>query len=213
MSAAVIKPAATARLTTLENVRMDLGGMLGAADDPRVERFIDQASATAASFCHRTFGRQVYRERIDLRPYWSDREIVLSAGPLNRILSVTRDGVLLDSAQYLGDGSSIVRYEGEHRCCWYGRSMVVEYEAGWLLPGEKVGTEFGLAPGLPADIEKAVIQLIGVAISEAGRDMTVKSDTVEGIGSRQYYVQGASASLPHPAAEAVLMQHKLLVLV
>jgi hypothetical protein len=209
----VVTAAKSRRLTTLENVRIDLGGMLGAVDDPRVDRFIDQASATAATFCHRTFGRQIYRERIDLGPHWSSEEIVLSASPLNRILSVTRDGMLLDSGQYLGDGSSIVRYEGEHRCCWYGRTMIVEYEAGWLLPGEEVGTTFTGEVPLPADIEKAVIQLIGVAISEAGRDMTVKSDTVEGIGSRQYYVQGASATLPHPAAEAALMQHQALVLV
>ena len=212
MSVSVITPASARGLTTTQNARGDLGLSAGAPTEVQLQRWIDQASVTAAAFCRRTFGRQVYRERIDLGQHWSSEGIVLCAGPVNRIISVTRDGALLDSGQYFGDGSSIVRYEGDHRCCWYGRTMTVDYEAGWLLPGEDVGTTFTGDVPLPADIEKAVIQLIGVAISEAGRDMTVKSDTVEGIGSRQYYVQGASATLPHPAAEAALMQHQALIL-
>lgn len=213
MNVIVITPAANARLTTIANVRADLGLAEAKWSDEKVGRLIDQASATAARVCMRTFGRQVYRERIDAQPYWSSFEIVLAESPVTEIKSVSRDGSVLDVGQYETDGTRIFRVESGHRCCWYGRSLVLEYQAGWLLPGEEPGTAFGPALALPADIEKAVIQLIGVSVSEAGRDMTVKSDQVEGIGSRSYYVQGASASLPHPAAEAALMQYRNLRLV
>ncbi|MBA9066989.1 hypothetical protein FHR71_000719 [Methylobacterium sp. RAS18] len=57
-------------------------------------------------------------------------------------------------------------------------------------------------------VERAVIQLVGAAVSASGRDMMVRSEDVEGVGSFSYYVQGASAALPHPEAEATLAQYR-----
>ena len=220
MNISVITPAASKRLTTLENAALDLGLALGTASDGQIVRFIDQASATAASFCRRTFGRETVRERFEIdwrRRCEEDEGLLLSCAPAVRILAVKVDGLTLAPSAYeLAEQPAhpvslfYLRHlvDGEPRA-WIGRAVTVEYEAGWLLPGESRGEPATTtAPDLPADVERAVIQLVGAAASASGRDMMVKSEDVEGVGSFSYYVQGASAALPHPEAEATLAQYR-----
>ena len=215
-------PARTGRLISLEDVRIDLGLAADKPTDPKLARMVDQASAMAASFCERTFGRQIYRERILSMPV---EGTILSVGPVNRIISVGIQGgaVFPEDDYLLREGRLLLTYgagagigDGSAYNLWHSLrpALVVEYEAGWLLPEDPEDDEIftGTTP-LPADIERAVIQLIGVAVSEAGRDATVKSDTVEGVGSRSFYVQGPNARLPHPAAEAALEHHRIVSLV
>lgn len=218
MSITVIKAATTARLTSLENVCIELGKETGTALDRRIDRFIDNASAMAASYCERTFGRAIYRERLLSVP--ADGKI-LTAGPVNRIISVgIQGGAVYGEGDYLlsdgklllthgatggmGDGSAWNLYRSLQP------ALIVEYEAGWVLPEEKAGDVFTGVEPLPYDIERAAIQLVGVMLSESGRDATIKEDTVEGVGSRSFYVQGTNARLPHPGAEAALEHHRVV---
>ncbi|CAO4178881.1 hypothetical protein [Methylorubrum populi] len=221
MSVTVITPAKARDLTTPANVRADLGLSDSAPTGEQIGRFIAQASTLAASFCRRTFGRETVRERFESD--WSrcrdeDAEgLLLSRAPAGRILFVKVDGLELAPASYevVEQPAHPVSLfylrhliDGEPRA-WIGRAVTVEYEAGWLLPGEtRDNSGTTTAPDLPADVERAVIQLVGAAISVAGRDAMVKSETVEGVGSTSWYVQGASASLPHPEAEATLAQYR-----
>jgi hypothetical protein len=220
MTASIIKRAASARLTTVEGVCLDLGRPLGTPADRQIDRFIDQVSGTVAAFCRRTFGRQIYCERIDEIP--ADG-LDLQHAPLNRIVSLgvrggarfVEDAYLISDGKLLLTGGSSAGGDISAFTVWHARlpALIVTYEAGWLLPGEVVGDDFTGDTPLPAEIERAAVQLVGVSLSEAGRDATIKQDSVEGIGSRSYYVQGASASLPHPAAEATLLRHQMPVLV
>lgn len=213
MSVTVITPAEAKRLTTVENVRSDLG--LKSDDPPSavIERFIDQASARAASFCRRRFGREAVRERIKLHGAATspDGGLLLSCEPVGAITSLSLDGVVLLPGAYEA-GERFVHFlsDGERRC-WRGRLVVIEYEAGWLLPDEDRGSS--TAPDLPADIEHAVIQLVGASLSAVGRDMMLKSENVDGVLSQSWYVQGAAAALPHPEAEAILSQYRRPVFV
>ncbi|KQP61064.1 hypothetical protein [Methylobacterium sp. Leaf108] len=215
MSVTVIIPATAKRLTTVANVRGDLGLTEGAAVEAQVLRWIDQASQQAATYCRRVFGRETVRERIDLCRHGSvteDGGILLDRSPVVSIMSVKVGGTLQASGAYATDGRVLYRMEGDERRCWTGRDVVVQYEAGWLLPGEERGEpSTTTAEDLPADIERAVIQLVGVSVSVAGRDATIKSESVEGIGSRDFYVQGANAALPHPEAEATLSQYRRML--
>lgn len=215
MSVTVITPATAKRLTTLENVCLDLGRTLGTEADRQIERFINQASQQAATYCRRTFGRETVRERFDLCRPGAIGEcggILLDRSPVVSIASVKAGGLLLAPDAYVTDGRMLYRMDGDDRRCWSGRDLIVQYEAGWLLPGEARGNPATTtAEDLPADIERAVIQLVGVAISASGRDMMVKSEDVEGIGSTSWYVQGANAALPHPEAEATLAQYRRLM--
>ncbi|MBN6819522.1 hypothetical protein JRF84_07955 [Methylobacterium organophilum] len=217
----VLTPAATARLATPADVRLDLGLAEGTPPDAALLRRIDQASADVVRVCQRTFGRQIYRERIHSLP----REgFVLSAGPVNRIISLSiMGGAAFAPEEYLlandtlrltygGSGGGIGDGSAYNLWCSLRPTLVVDYEAGWLLPGEEVGEDFTGATPLPADVEKAVIQLIGVAMSESGRDMTIRSENVQGVGSTTYNVQGAGSALPHPGAEAALQPYRMLAL-
>jgi hypothetical protein len=221
MSVSVITPAKVRNLTTVANVRADLGLFGATPTSEQIGRFIAQASATAASFCRRTFGRETVRERFEIdwrRRCDEDAEgLLLSRAPAIRILAVKVDSLTLTPSAYelteqpahpvsLFYLHHLV--DGEPRA-WAGRAVTVEYEAGWLLPGEERGDpDETTAPDLPPDVERAVIQLVGAAASASGRDMMVKSEDVEGVGSFSYYVQGASAALPHPEAEATLAQYR-----
>ncbi|MBC3640802.1 hypothetical protein H8J56_26980, partial [Klebsiella sp. Kps] len=66
MSATIIAPPASTRLTMAANARGDLGLPATAPTDAQLERWIDQASAQASTFCRRVFGRATYRERFDI---------------------------------------------------------------------------------------------------------------------------------------------------
>lgn len=221
MRVTVIKSATARGLTTAAAVRADLGLPDGLPADEQIGRWIAQASATAASFCRRTFGRETVRERfeIDWRRRCDDDAdgLLLSCAPVVQIASVKVDGLTLAPSAYeIAEQPAhpvslfYLRHlvDGEPRA-WMSRAVTVEYEAGWLLPGEERGDPATTtAPDLPADVERAVIQLVGAAASASGRDMMVKSEDVEGVGSFSYYVQGASAALPHPEAEATLAQYR-----
>jgi hypothetical protein len=221
MSVSVITPAKVRDLTTVANVRADLGLFGAMPTSEQIGRFIAQASATAASFCRRTFGRETVRERFEIdwrRRCDEDAEgLLLSRAPAIRILAVKVDSLTLTPSAYelTEQPAHLVSLfylrqivDGEPQGL-AGRAVTVEYEAGWLLPGETRGDPATTtAPDLPADVERAVIQLVGAAVSASGRDMMVKSEDVEGVGSFSYYVQGASAALPHPEAEATLAQYR-----
>ncbi len=217
MSVTVITPATAKRLTTTENVRGDLGLAADAPAEAQLQRWIDQASQQAATYCRRAFGRETVRERFDLACAGVVGEcggILLERWPVVSITSVKVGGMLTAPEAYATDGRMLYRMEGGERRCWYGRDVVVQYEAGWLLPGEARGNPpTTAAEDLPADIERAVIQLVAVSLSAVGRDMMIKSEDVEGVGSRDFYVQGANASLPHPEAEATLSQYRRLLFV
>lgn len=214
MSASIITPAASARLTTATNARSDLGLPATAPTDGQLERWIDQASAQAATFCRRTFGRATYRERFEIANRCLDDlylGLLLEAAPVVSIVAVAVDGLLLSPATYEVDGRLLYRLQDGDRRAFHGRIVAVEYVAGWVLPGDD---DYANPPAgaekLPADIERAAIQLVGGPAFGLGRDPMVKSQDVEGIGSRSFYVQGASAALPHPEAEATLAQYRRL---
>ncbi|MHC2089151.1 hypothetical protein [Methylobacterium sp. CM6244] len=91
-------------MTTLENATSDLGLTIGSVADRQVDRFIDQASQQAASYCRRVFGRETVRERIDLCGYRTDDGgILLDRGPIVRIL-----GAFIDGTTYAPEAFEVV---------------------------------------------------------------------------------------------------------
>ncbi|MER2268242.1 hypothetical protein [Methylobacterium oxalidis] len=215
MSVSIITPATAKRLTTPANVRGDLGLAATAPPEAQLNRWIDQASARVASYCRRQFGRETVRERIALCPSSAadgGAGLLLDRWPVVRIFGVTVDSATLSPGTYETDVRRLYLLDDGARRHWCGRTIIVDYEAGWLLPSESRGDPpTTTAPNLPADVEAAVIKLVAAAISANGRDAMVKSEDVEGIGSTSWYVQGATAALPHPEAEAALAGYRRLL--
>jgi hypothetical protein len=213
----VLTPAKSARLAQVDDARTDLGLSATSPSDAQLGRLLDQASSRIAMSCNRVFGRAIYRQRL----LASRGSLVLYAGPVNRIISVsfgssdpfTPDQYLLEDQTLklaslrpdggIGDGSGYNLWRTSRP------SLDVVYEAGWLLPGEEVGDDFTGKIPLPADIERAAIQLVSAQIADNGRDPTIRSETVQGVGSATYASQSMGSDLPHPGAEAAIRPYRV----
>lgn len=208
MPATIITHPATTMLTTLANARADLGISEAQMSNDVLTRKIRQASDTASDFCGRAFGIATYRETFQNCRYVSS--LVLSADPAVAITSVGLSGVALALDQYEVEGGELFSLSRSGvRAPWFGGAVTVEYLAGWVLPGEDPADYPAKAQALPGSIEKAVQQLMQADLSAGGRgDPMLKVSEVEGVGRREYYVQGSSASLPHPEAEATLKRYQ-----
>ncbi|GBD48095.1 hypothetical protein [Methylopila sp. Yamaguchi] len=198
----VVESATSRRLTTVEHVRMDLGLGSQTPSDAQVERFIDQASAAAERFCRRTFARETVLQTI--RACDLNRALLLERGPVSSVETVTWNGSAISSADYETDRGFLWRLSAAsgRRMFWGGSVLAVRYVAGYVLPGE-TGAD------LPADVERAVIQLVGAALSTQGRDPLVKSEDVDGVGEITFWVPGARSQLASPEAETLLRPYRL----
>ncbi|GAB6842374.1 hypothetical protein HNR00_003582 [Methylorubrum rhodinum] len=202
MTATVLIPPASHRLTTVTRAREMFGFPL--ESDRAAWLLIDQASATAERFCNRTFGRQTLRERFDLCR--SPDGLALEGSPVVEVLSIVRDGVALAVDDYEVDGVALHAVRNGDRCGWYGRTLTVEYVAGYVLPDDEEGP---IPAGmLPADVERAVMLLANASLAGRQREAGLKSESVEGVGSFSYFVQGANNALPDPEAESLLQRHR-----
>lgn len=212
MSHTVVVPAISKALTTVQAVRDRFGALIAAKSDAQITTMINAASSKAAVYCRRVFGRQTVRERFKLSG--EPDELFLSCGPAYRIVSVTTNGDDLDTDEVETDGYKVWCLDDNgDPVPWYGRNAAIVYECGYVLPGEtrldQSGVPITAAPGLPEDIEEAILQLIGVAVSNESRsDPMTKVEESEGVGRTEFYVQGSKSLLAHPEAETTLNGYK-----
>lgn len=202
----VVTPADSRRLTTVEHVRMDLGITEAEAENSKVERLIDQASAMAERYCRRTFAIETVRETV--RGCNIDHVMRLERAPAFAVRSVALNGDAVDPAEYELEGVSLYRLSaGGVRFAWRGSMLAVDYDAGFVRPG---GDAVEGAQDLPADVELAAIRLVGAIFSASSRDQLIKSEDVDGVGSLSYWVPGTKSSLPSPEAEALLKPYRVV---
>ncbi len=194
----VITPTAKRDLTTLDAVKLELGITDGAADT-YLAGLIGQASRAIESWCGRIFAREDVREAVHLTE--PAAVLLLSRFPLAAITSVTTEAGSLAPALYEADAETGMLYRltaSGARSVWSPGRIVVDYAAGFLLPGEEGRT-------LPADIERAAILAVRNAWHTRGRDQTVRSEDVDGVGSFSY---GLPSSLPADVTD-LLAPHRL----
>lgn len=195
----VIDPANTHRLVTLVAVRRELQ-VTDDIDDLFLTGLIDQASATARSWCRRTFAEETVRETIYLDRAASPIE--LTRYPVTDIASVTVAGNVLDPAGYEveGDTGWLYRLDASGgRCARFCGRIVLQYTGGYTLPDAP-------QPTLPDDITRAVLLLVKAAYFARTRDPAIRSESVEGAGSFGYF-SGAASDMP-PEVEGLLRPHR-----
>ena len=177
----IVTPAASDDLTSLARVKTELG-ITGTAEDAKLTTLIAEASNLITIYCKRnSFGAQTVRQTERL----SERLecIVLALDLAVVIASVTVDGVALLTTEWELDGALLYRLDAsDDRRMWWegGTKVVIQYATGWTLPA-----------GAPDALERAAVDLVANLYRAAGRDTTVRSETVEGIGSISY-VDGRS---------------------
>lgn len=79
------------------------------------------------------------------------------------------------------------------RVPWTGRLVVVEYQAGFLLPDEA-----------PPALERACLDLLAGLWHGQGRDPAVRSETTEGVGAVGYFEHRADTLPLAPDRRAAL---------
>lgn len=189
----VTTPASTYNLTLLATVKAEMG-ITDRADDALIAGYIKQASDAAAKYCNRVFACETVTETFR---QMRDSEIVLSRYPVVEVVSVTENETSLDASGYEIDAAAgiITRLSGDRSTRWAaGGKLTIVYRAG-----------FPTLNDLPDGIERAVIQLCKSYASAGGRDPLIRSETIEGAGTTDYF-SGAGTGLP-PEVEGLLTPH------
>lgn len=196
----IITPATSKRLTTLVAIKAELS-ITGSTDDAYLTGLLDQVSDTIATWCQRDFASETLRET--LHQTRAADCLVLSRWPVAAVSSVSIADDALDPAEREVDGPGLLyRLDSAgNRRHWPVGRVVVEYTAGYVLPGEEGRT-------LPHDLERAALSLIKSLWFARDRDPLVRSDSVEGIGTTTYQTGGfrTGAGLP-PDVEGLLARY------
>lgn len=205
----VTTAATVTRLADPAQVKTELG-ITDTSQDTYIGTLVDQASAALTSFCNRVFAQETVQETLRAQAREvpvRDEPILLSRAPVVSIASVAADGATLDGNTDfecdLAQGT-LYRLDGNGEWApWCARKVVVSYTAGFLLP---LATGTGTA--LPADIERACALLAVAMYLAKGRDPSVASESVAGVGSQNYAGTQAVSGLP-PQIEALARAYRL----
>lgn len=197
MSVIVTEPAESLDLTTAEAVLLDMGATAGGSLDQAVAVAIAQASDAITSWCGRTFALETVRET--LHSTVPADVLMLSRWPVVEIVSISAEGgaVALDGVEVDTSVGSLVRTDCRR---WPAGRVIVDYRAGYVLPGAAGRT-------LPRDIERAAIILARGMVQSIGRDTSLKTETVEGVGSFTYGLAGVAGALTGDV-EGLLQPHR-----
>lgn len=203
-------PALTKDLTTIERLKAELS-IADTASDTLLANLIREASDTINSFCRRPegFGVETVTETFWLAtsghddPLTRGPEALILSRDLNpAVASVTEDGTALTAnTGFILDGSVLRRLSAGVTRRWAARQVVVAYSAGFVL-----------LDGLPFDVERVALDLIGTMWAQRGRDFGIRSESVDGVASVSYLDPRAGAGgLPPHIADRLQPWRRFLV--
>lgn len=92
------------------------------------------------------------------------------------ITAVAEDSVALTTDEYERGGVLLYRLREGVRVAWAARTVVLEYQAGYVLPDEA-----------PPALERACLDLLAGLWHGLGRDPAVRNETTEGVGAVGYF--------------------------
>jgi hypothetical protein len=202
-------------LTTVANVRSDLGETDISLTDDFLSRLVAQCSKAAERRIGRVLALQGYRDTIKTCPYESSFTfdcLRTSRFPLISVSKVTVDGTdLTADTDFELDvpQSRLWRLDSSaNRIAWCASSIVVEYLAGYALPeqtepAEEDGGGVNTLEDNAADLEDAVIRMVKARLLARDRDPYLRAEEVVGVASAQYWVATGdeSGNLPPDVAE------------
>lgn len=195
----VTSRASSHALVELEAVKAELG-LSGGAEDTGLQSLIARASGMIAKHCNQTFAREGLRQVVrDIH----GRDCLLLARRPATVRAVSVDGVALAPEEWgLPEGSArLMRLQGGLPCAWRGRAAVVEFDAGYRLPGQAPDPE---APEVPPDLQQACLRLVTALRESAGRDPLLRSTNLEQVMSHSWVDPRAlGADLPPQVADAL----------
>lgn len=189
----VTTPASSYLLTSLSNIKLELGIKDNSQDD-RLNLLIKQTSSAISTICDRVFAKESVSEVFRLGGTSSafgrwrssggaemTREsLILRRRPLVEITNVIEDGVTLTANEYEIDYGAGLLYRltnNDIRIGWYGIKTSVSYSAGWVL-----------LDGLPSEIELACMLWIKSLRAQINRsDNSIKVEDAPDLMRREYF--------------------------
>lgn len=183
----IVTAATNRKLTTVAAVKLDLG-ITGTDQDVQLGTLVDQYSAAIVGWCDRPFALEAVRETLFER--CRSDGLMLSRWPIVSITSVAIDGTTLDPGDYIADkltGILYLRSATLHGAYWPAGESVIEYPAGYVLPGDDDRT-------LPHEVERAAIMLVKGAHFATARDPALRSEETDGVATFQYFNASGSSS-------------------
>lgn len=189
---AVTTAAGNYALTTLANVKLDLGIDLSDATlDAYLNRAITVASSLVANYCKDPIVVETITDTFRLE-YDADNwmfsgeegKIGLSRRPVGTVTSVTEyvsgvGTVLVENTDFFVDVNAgiLVRINSVGDSCeWTAQKIVVVYSAGYVA--------------IPTAVDEAVVAAVGAAYTARGRDKAVKSEFIDGVSRVEYFDSG-----------------------
>jgi uncharacterized phiE125 gp8 family phage protein len=195
----VTSAASSYDLTTLANVKAELG-ITDGASDAVLRRYITSASLAAAHYCNRVFAVETVSElALPGNCYnWTKSEVLqLSRFPLVTVTSVTEDTTLLTvDDDYLVNSSNgqLIRVSDDVTSQWL-LGVTVVYSSGYATT--------------PADLEDAVIRMVTQRYSAKGRDSALRSEEIPGVRSATYWIAtGNEAGNITPDVQDILEKYR-----
>jgi hypothetical protein len=179
--------AASRDLTTLATVKTELN-ITSNDSNAAIEKMIAQQSAAAETYCKRVFAQETL---VDHFRSPGPGALILSRWPVTAITAIVEDDVALSAADFEFDVDTglVWRLDGSYRQGWFAKAIVT-FIAGYEQ--------------LPGDVERAVILMVKQAWFARMRDPLVKSVSVDGIGSRDYWVGTVGEGALPPEASSLL---------
>lgn len=173
----VLTAAAARDLTTLSAVKSELS-IGDASADTALADMIVQASDTIGGWCRRPegFGAETVEQTIRRLPGDPARErLILDRDLVPAIAMVVEDGADLDPADWVIDGSLLVRLRADRPSRWQGVKTVITYTSGYNLPS-----------GCPADLARCCLDLVVRMWNNRGRDPTLRSEQILDVISQSW---------------------------
>jgi hypothetical protein len=102
--------------------------------------------------------------------------LILARRPVVSIAAVTEDGIVLGENDYELDATAgfLYRLRGDLRDDWVFSKCVIVYQAGYAV--------------VPEDLKLAAAKFVQAELSQGGRDPLLKSVSIEGVSTREYWV-------------------------
>lgn len=107
--------------------------------------------------------------------------LALARKPIIEINSVLENDTSVDASEYEVDGSLIYKLSSNCRVCWAFGSIEVDYMAGYAT--------------VPDDLKWAAIKFVQSELTNGGRDPLLKSKTIEGVSSYEWWVDPTKDSI------------------
>jgi len=195
----VITPAETLDLVTLDQAKAMLGIAAGdTSQDAQIAQHIAASSLAINHMCNRIFAVQTYRDQVrGAYGCWGEPfvtrqyPIVVDEESGLPLVAVTEGGAALDAALFETDPPQGRLYRldsGGAPLAWGSATLVVDYTAGFAE--------------IPADVQGACLEWVGIRYGAVGRDPALRSETVPDLLT-QVFNTGDSGMASASASTAV----------